>query len=164
MEMKNTAYHCPYDFADNEVNAIYIVYKIRDVCFLKDEKTMRVYGVAAKPHYMDISIVPTSYYNPCRRDTWNVVCVVCDTTSGKSPLWVNHGKIRDFACRLLLRASTLNLFNRVVHFDDSSRFNGYIESIEMYNYYNSIPTGLIAARMAYLCEKFKIPKRADGTI
>ena len=27
----------------------------RGVCFLKDEKTMRVYGVADKPHYMDIS-------------------------------------------------------------------------------------------------------------
>ena len=64
LDMKNTAYHC-------KVNAIYIVYKIRDyvdgggehnylfscgmddnhrgVCFLNDEKTMRVYGVAAKP-------------------------------------------------------------------------------------------------------------------
>ena len=64
LEMKNTAYHCPYDFIDNKVNAIYIVYKIRDydstgiehnylfpcgmsnnhhdVYFLKDEKTMRV--------------------------------------------------------------------------------------------------------------------------
>ena len=40
-----------------------------------------------------------------------------DTTSGKSSLWVNHGKIRDSACRLPLKASTLNLFNRVVHFD-----------------------------------------------
>ena len=40
---------------------------------------------------------------------WNVVCVVYDTTSGKSSLWVNHGKIRDFACRLPLRDSTLNL-------------------------------------------------------
>ena len=73
---------------------------------------------------------------------WNVVCVVYDTTSGKSSLWVNHGKIRDFACRLLL-----NLFNRVVHFDESSGFNGYIESVEMYNYSKSIPTGLISARM-----------------
>ena len=58
-----------------------------------------------------------------------------DTTSGKSSLWVNHGKLRDFACRLPLRASTLNLFNRVVHFDESSGFNGYIESVEMYNYF-----------------------------
>ena len=40
-----------------------------------------------------------------------------DTTSGKSSLWVNHGKIRDFVCRLPLKASALNLFNRVVHFD-----------------------------------------------
>ena len=169
--MKNTAYHCPYDLVDNKVNAIYIVYKIRDydgagtehnylyscgmsdnhrdVCFLKNEKTMRVYCVAAKPHYMDISNFPTSYYNPCRRNTWNVVCVVYDTTSGQSSLWVNHinhGKIRDFACRLPLRASTLNLFHRVVHFDESSGFNGYMECVEMYNYYKSVPTGLIAAR------------------
>ena len=55
-------YHCPYDLIDNKVNAIYIVYKIRDsdtsgtehnylyscgmgddhrgVCFLKDKRTM----------------------------------------------------------------------------------------------------------------------------
>ena len=61
-EMKNTAYHSPYDLVDNKVNAIYIVYKIRNydgtgieqnyifscgmndnhrgVCFLKDENTM----------------------------------------------------------------------------------------------------------------------------
>ena len=25
LEMKNTAYHCPYDLVDNQVNAIYIV-------------------------------------------------------------------------------------------------------------------------------------------
>ena len=90
------------------VNAIYIVYKIRDydgtgtehnylfscgmndnhrgVCCLKDERTMRVYGVADKPHYMDISNFHTSCYNPCRKDMWNVVCVVYDTTSGKSSL------------------------------------------------------------------------------
>ena len=54
-----------------------------------------------------------------------------DITSGKSSLWVNHGKIRDFACRLPFRASTLNLFNRVVHFDDASGFDGYIESIDV---------------------------------
>ena len=126
LEMKNSAYHCAYDFVDDKVNTIYIVYKIRKydststehnylfscgmdnnhsvVCFLKDEKTMRVYGVAGKPNYMDISNFPTSYYNPCRKDKWNVVCVVYDTTSGKSSLWVNHGKIRDFACRLPLKA------------------------------------------------------------
>ena len=34
---------------------------------------MRVYGVAGKPNYMDISNFPTSYYNPCRKDKWNVV-------------------------------------------------------------------------------------------
>ena len=82
----------------------------RDLCFLKDEKTMRVYGVAGTA-YMDISNFHTSYANPCRNDKWNVVCVVYDTTSGKSSLWVNHGKIRDFACRLPLKASMLNLFN-----------------------------------------------------
>ena len=58
------------------MNAIYIVYKLRKydstgtehnylfssgmtdnlrgVCFFKDEKTMKVYGVAGKPDYMDI--------------------------------------------------------------------------------------------------------------
>ena len=53
--------------------------------------------------------------------------------------------------------------NRVVHFDGASGFDGYIESVEMYNYYKSIPSGLIADRMTYLCEKYKIPKRADGS-
>ena len=57
---------------------------------------------------MDISNFPASYYIPFRKDKWNVVCVVYDTTSGKSSLWVNHGKIRDFACRLPSKASTLN--------------------------------------------------------
>ena len=95
---------------------------------------------------------------------WNVVCVVYHTTSGKSSLWVIHGKICYFACRLPLRASTLNLFHRVIYFDESSGFNGYIVSVEMYNYFKSIPTGLISARLTYLCEKFKIPKRPDGII
>ena len=103
----------------------------RGVCFLNDEKNMRVYDVADKPHYTDISNFPSSYYNPCRRGIWNVACVVYDTTSDKSSRWVNHGKICDFACRLPLRASTLNLFNRVVHVGESSGFNGYIESVEI---------------------------------
>ena len=95
------------------------------VCFLKDEKTMRVYGVAGKPNYMDISNFPTSYYNPCQKDKWNILCVVYNKTSGKSSLWVNHGKISEFACCVPLKASTLNLFNRVVHFDGASGFDGY---------------------------------------
>ena len=107
--MKNSAYHCPYGLADNKVNAIYIVYKIRKrdstgtehnylfscgmgdnhrgICFLKDGKTMRVSVVAGKPTHMDIFNFPTSYYNPCRKDKWNVVCVVYDITSGKSSQW-----------------------------------------------------------------------------
>ena len=115
LEMKNSAYHCPYDLASNKVNAIYVVYKIRKygstgtehnylfcgmgdnhrgICFLEDEKTMRVYGAVGdrKPDYMDISNFPTSNYNPCQNGT----------TSGKSSLWVNHGKLCDFACRLPL--------------------------------------------------------------
>ena len=110
LEMKNSAYHCPYDLAINKVNAIYIVYKIRKydstgtehnslfscgmdnnhrgICFLKDEKTMRVYGAVGdrKSTYMDISTFPTSYYNPYQKDRWNVVCVVYDTTTSKSSL------------------------------------------------------------------------------
>ena len=69
------------------------------------------------------------------------------TTSSKSSLWVNHGKICDFSCRLPLKPSTLNLFTTVVHFDDASGFNGYIEIVEMFNYYKTIPSGLIAARL-----------------
>ena len=62
-----------------------------------------------------------------------------------------------------LKPSTLNLFIRVVHLDDSGGFNGYIESVEMFNYYKTIPSALIADRMKYLCEKYRIPKRADGS-
>ena len=85
------------------------------------------------------------------------------TTSGKSSLWVTHGKICGFKCRLPLKPSTLNLVNIVVHFDDSSSFSGYIESVGLYNYYKSIPSGIITARMAYLCKKYKISERADGS-
>ena len=68
-----------------------------------------------------------------------------DTTSGKSSPWVNHGKIRGFACRLPWKASTLNLlFNKVVHFDDANGFDGYVEYVEMYNYYKSMPSGMVA--------------------
>ena len=49
----------------------------------------------------------------------------------------------DFACHLPLKPSTLNLFNRVVHFDDAIGFTSYIESVEMYNYYKSIPSLLL---------------------
>ena len=82
-------------------------------------------------------------------DRWKVVCAVFVTTSSKSSLWVNHGRICDFACRQTLKPSTLNLFNRVVHFNDASGFNGYIKRVERFNYYMTIPTGLIAARMTY---------------
>ena len=138
LEMNNTAYHSPYDLVDNKVNAIYIVYKIRNYdgtgiehnylfsCGMTDNHR-GICCVPDKPHYMNISNFPTIYYNRCRKDMWNVVCVVYDTTFGISSLWVNHGKIPNFACRLPLRASTLNLFNRVVHFDESSGFNGYLK-------------------------------------
>ena len=90
------------------MNVIYIVYKIRKydstntehnylfsrgmddnhrgICLLKDEKTMRVYGAVGdrKSTYKDISNFPTSSYNPCQKDRWNVFCVVYDTTSSKS--------------------------------------------------------------------------------
>ena len=61
----------------------------------KDEKTIRVYGAVGdrKSTYMHISNFPASYYNPCEKGRWKVVCVVYDTTSNKSSLRVNHGKI-----------------------------------------------------------------------
>ena len=83
----------------------------------------------------------------------------CLCSMTQLPVNLIYGKICDFACRLPLKSSPLNLFNRVVHFDDATGFNGYIESVEMYNYCKSIPSGRIAARMTYLCEKYRIPKR-----
>ena len=95
------------------MNDIYLVYKIinyngsgtehnyhfscgmgdkhRGICFLKVKKTMRVHGAVgdSKPCYMDISNFPTSYYNPCQKGRWIVVCVLYDNC--KSSLWVNHG-------------------------------------------------------------------------
>ena len=50
-----------------------------------------------------------------------------------------------------------------IPFDDASGFGGCIERVEMYNYYKSIPSDLIDARMTYLDEKYKIPKRADDS-
>ena len=85
------------------------------------------------------------------------------TTSSKSSLWINHGKIGDFACRLPIKPSTLNLLNRVVRFDDASGFNGYVENVDTFNYYKTILSGLVAARMTCFCEKYNIPKRADGS-
>ena len=128
----------------------------RGICFVEDEKTMRLHGVAGKPTHIDILNFPTSYYNPCEKDWWNVVCVVYDTTLSKSSLWVNHGKVCDCACCLPMKPSTLNLFNRVVHFDNVSGFNGYIGSVEMFNYIKTIPSGFSTPRMTYLCEKYKI--------
>ena len=79
LEMKDSAYHCPYDLVHNQVDAINIVHKIKDyehnylfscgtsdnhrgIFLLKDERTMRVYGIAAHPYnYMDISNFPTCY-------------------------------------------------------------------------------------------------------
>ena len=82
----------------------------RGICFFKDEKTMRVHGAVeeSKYAYMCISNFPTSYYNPCQKDRWNVVCVVYGRTSSKSSLLVNHGKICDFVCRLPLKPRALN--------------------------------------------------------
>ena len=87
-----------------------VIWAYGGICFLKDEKTMRVYGAVGdrKSTYMDISYFPTRYYNPCQKDRWKVFCIVYDITSSKSSLWVNHGKICDFAYRLPLKPSTLN--------------------------------------------------------
>ena len=84
-EMKNSAYYCPYDLANNKVNAIYLVYHLRNydgngtkhnylfscgmgnndrgIRFLQDEKTIRIHS----DDYMDISNFPTSYYIPCQK-------------------------------------------------------------------------------------------------
>ena len=158
LPMKNSAYYCPYGTGTEHNYLISCVMGDNDrgICFVEDEKTMRLHGVAGKPTHIDILNFPTSYYNPCEKDRWNVVCVVYDTTLSKSSLWVNHGNVCDFACRLPMKPSTLNLFNRVVHFDKASGFNGYIGSVEMFNYYKTILSGFITPRMTYLCEKYKI--------
>ena len=85
LEMKNSTYHCPSDLTNNKVNAIYIVYKIRDYDSIGAEHNYlhscgmdnNHCGVSGGPYnYMGISNFLASYYNPCQRDKWNVVCVV----------------------------------------------------------------------------------------
>ena len=114
---------CHEEFGILLLNAIYIVYKIRKCD------------------------------HPCQKDRRNVVCVVYDTTSSKSSLGVNHGKVCDFACRLPIKPSMLNLFHIVVHFNDASSFNGYI--VEMVNYYKTISSisSISSAQMTYLSER-----------
>ena len=47
----------------------------RGICFFKDKKTVHGAVGDRKPDYMDISNFPTSYFNPCRKYRWKVVCV-----------------------------------------------------------------------------------------
>ena len=51
-------------------------------------------------------------------------------------------------------------FNRVIQFDSTSGFNGAI--LNVFNYYKPIPSGLIAARVVYLGENYKIPNRVGS--
>ena len=44
LEMKNSVYHCPYGLIDNKVNAIYIVYKLRDYDSTGTEQLLQVYS------------------------------------------------------------------------------------------------------------------------
>ena len=53
LEMRNSAYYCPYDLASSKVNVIYFIYKIRNldgsgisdnyrgICFLNDDEGTR---------------------------------------------------------------------------------------------------------------------------
>ena len=115
------------------------------ICFLKVEE--RVYGADTGTRiYMDVKNY--NYYNQYQQYKWNVVCVMYDQTgkANASSLWVNRGNVCNFTCKLPANSSTLNLFNRVVHFDMASSFNG---NIERDSYYKPIPSGLITARMTH---------------
>ena len=128
LDLSKTSYDCPYTPSFYKVTSFYCVYKIRGydhtepennylmsfevdnnyygVCFLRDQATMRIRGVQGGKHarWKDISNFPTSYYNPCRKDIWNVVCITFDVKSpSNSLLWVNHGKICNFTCHTPMR-------------------------------------------------------------
>ena len=112
LHWQNLLYHCPYDCISNSVNDVYKVYKItaypgsdkehyyicycglgKHVCFLDDERTMRVYGAATGRSYIDVKDFLASYYNLCQKYKWNIVYVVVYDQIGKanvSSLWVNH--------------------------------------------------------------------------
>ena len=114
--MKNSAYHCHYDFIDNKVNVVYVFYRIRNfdasgtghnylfssrmgkihrgICFLDDEQTMRIY-CADTGINMDFKNIPTNYSNSCQKYKWKAVCVVYDQTgkANASSLWVSHGNL-----------------------------------------------------------------------
>ena len=72
-------------------------------------------------HFLD-----TNYYNPCRTDIWNVVCITFDVkTPSNSLLWVNQGKICNFTCHTPMRDCSINFYNNAVP-THASGFNGFV--------------------------------------
>ena len=163
------------------MHAIYIVYKIRDysktggehnylfncgkelefraVCFLSDRKTMRIYGAKPTIKMLDIDVFHTSYHNPCEAGRWNVLCIIFNTKFPKaSSVWLNHGKLLDFECRVPMPATERNFFT--ADLKDVTAFNGWIGTIEIYPYFTIIPEEGTAAQMMHLCQKYDIPREA----
>ena len=163
LDLNKTSYDCPYNPSFYKVTSFYFVYKIRGydhtepennylvsfevdyygLCFLRDEATMRIRGVQAEKHarWKDISNFPTSYYNPCRKDIWNVVCLTFDVkTPSNSSLCVNHGKICNFTCHTPMRDCAINFYNNAVP-TNASGFNGFVIGLNLFHHYESVPDG-----------------------
>ena len=156
--MINSSYTLKYDI-NNIAHAIFIVYTISgykgttevednylfysaddaqtiSVCFLNDEKTIRVKGADTDKTYFDVNKFPGNKQNPCATGNWNVICAVYDNTmEGESSLWVNEGKA-------------------------ATTFNGQIGTIEIYNSAKGFEDGVIMDRMAWLGTNYSIPRRA----
>ena len=62
---------------------------------------------------------------------------------------------------MILKASTLNLFNKVVHYDGASGFNGYIETVKIYY---TTTTGLFHLVLLLLERHMKSMKSRKGVM
>ena len=114
---------------------------------------MRIRGVQAEKHvhWKDISDFPTNYYNPCRTDIWNVVCITFDVkTPSNSLLWVNQGKICNFTCHTPMRDCSINFYNNAVP-THALGFNGFVIGLDLFHHY-----GLTQSYMTLLCDKYHI--------
>ena len=184
----NNSYYETFDhsFLPFKANLVFIIYKIteynnvseeqnylfhigdtddarrRGICFLKDKRTMRIYGATGKggSNYTDVSnFYRKSDYNPCAEGHWNVIGIQYDEVSDKSTLWVNNGKVIDFKAVQPAPSSAKLLLGDLPRKDlkpSPTCFKGDIANFEVYEHSRPLPDCLIQAQMTSLSEEFKL--------
>ena len=118
---------------------------------------MRIRGVQAEKHvhWKDISDFPTNYYNPCRTDIWNVVCITFDVKTPSNSLpSVNQGKICNFTChtRCVIVPSTFT----TMQYPLMPRGSAVLSLAWNFSTTTSLPDGLTQSYMTLLCDKYHI--------